>query len=365
MDGDDTQTIIVTYTPKTYTITFNYKSGGFDEATLDGANTRLVEYDNIYGYNAADKIYEGLPTAQIAGYTFAGWYADAACTVRVKESFQVKYAADMTLYAKWERTKYKLTVRYEFLYENGDYIPEGFDGVDAVKTSLTDTVAEIPFGEEYSIVLPALTGYFAYENYGLNDQEKCITLTGTMPGQNMLVVISYEINTYTIRFMDAHEAVSYEDAATSPDGANDTTFQAGKVWQTVYVKHNVAPVYTAQLPTHNTTANYTYAFSGWYGTNDSRYYGDGDNASPEFPAATDERDYYAAYEATENIVSIGSDRHFVSVKDALAYADANLTSSFTMTFRRNTGNGTGNHSVSECIRNLGYQTAAAARAQRH
>lgn len=344
MDGTETQTFIVEYTPKTYKVTFDYTYGGFDGASLDGDSTKLVEYDNIYGFNAESRVnediiaYDGLPTPQIAGYTFVGWFSDEELTNEIKESDIVKITADTILYAKWETTKFKLTVRYEFLYENGDYIPEGFDSVDAVRTSLTDYVIEIPYGEEYSVELPKFTGYSAYENFGLNDQQKHETLAGTMPGQNKLVVISYEINTYEIQFKDLPgEHVSYSDAETSTV-ANDA-FE--EVWQTVEVKHNVVPVFVEDEDKplqHDTREEYTYTFTGWYGSNDGVTYS---GKTPTFPAATSERSYYAMYDATENIVAVnyGSKvEYFTNVASALEFAETNISSTVVLNFRRNTGN---------------------------
>lgn len=340
MEGEDTQTIIINYTPKKFTVTFDKNDQ--NDATLDMPETKLVEYDNLYSFNAMPDedgkyVHDGLPTAQVAGYTFAGWFTEPECTNEVKESDTVKITADTTLYAKWERTKFKLTVRYDFLYENGDYVPEGFDSVDAVRASLTDDVIEIAYGDPYSVALPALTGYSAYENFGLNDQEKLEILSGTMPGQNMLVVISYEINTYEIKFMDlsgSHVNYSDKDTSTVASDSFDT------VWKTVNVKHNVVPVYEEADPTpnHATREEYTYSFTGWYGSNDDvTYLG----KTPTFPAVTSERNYYAMYDATENIVAVtyGSKvEYFTNVASALEFAETNISSGVVMDFRRNAGN---------------------------
>ena len=340
MEGEDTQTIIINYTPKKFTVTFDKNDQ--NDATLDMPETKLVEYDNLYSFNAMPDengkyVHDGLPTAQVAGYTFTGWFTEPDCINEVNESDTVKITADTTLYAKWERTKFKLTVRYDFLYENGDYIPEGFDSVDAVRASLTDNVIEVAYGDPYSIELPAFTGYSAYENFELNDQEKLEILSGTMPGQNLLVVISYEINTYEIKFMDllgSHVNYSDKDTSTVASDSFDT------VWKTVNVKHNVVPVYEEADPTpnHATREEYTYSFTGWYGSNDDvTYLG----KTPTFPAVTSERNYYAMYDATENIVAVtyGSKvEYFTNVASALEFAETNISSGVVMDFRRNAGN---------------------------
>ncbi len=331
--GTATETFIVTYLPNTYTVTFDYQPEGLSGATLDGADTKVVEYDNIYGYNAAEDVYDGLPTAQYAGFTFAGWYADAALTQEVTEDTVVTLTADATLYAKWERTRFRLTVRFDFLYEEGDYIPEGFADIAAVEAALGDVVMMVDFGQEYAIDLPAFTGYSAYENFGLTDPVKQTVLTGVMPAQNRLVVITYQIHTYTIRFEDLPgEYVTYSDAATS----TEDTDAFNTLWREVKVKHNVIPTYEGEEPYHAPRAAYTYAFTGWHGF-------EGEGASPVFPAATADTTYAATYAATENIATVtyGSTTVYcVSGQAAVAAAEQGMTAGYspTVTFRRNEGN---------------------------
>lgn len=336
MDGEETQTVIVVYKAKKFTVTFDYTSGGFDSASLDGEDSKLVEYDNIYGYNAKTGLYDGLPTAQFAGYTFVGWYADAACTVPVTESDTVTIEADATLYAKWELTEYKLTVQYVFYYESGDYIPEGYNTADAVQSSLVKYEEMVAFGETYSVDLPDLVGYSAYEDFGLNSETKQEICSGTMPGQNKLVVITYKINVYTVIFKDLPGSyVTYSDGETS----TVATDSFNTVWGSVNVKHAVSPDYNdvenPVTPNHATREEYTYEFTGWYG------FAEGE-LSPTFPAATEDCEYYAAYYATENIVTVtlsSTTRYFTNIADALAFAENNVASyAVTMKFRRNSGN---------------------------
>lgn len=339
MSGDESETIVVYYQPNTYLLTFQYRDDGtFAEATLDGADTKKVEYDHFYSYDPDTKTFTGLPTAQLAGYTFAGWYLDEELTQPLNASDRVTITEDTTVYAKWERAKFKLTIRYEFLYTDGDFLPEGYMDADAVRADLPDRVEQIEYGAAYSIELPAFTGYSSYSNYALNDQEKLTTLSGTMPGQNRLVVITYEINTYTVVFKDQPgENVTYSDgdAATTATDAFDT------VWETLQVKHNVVPVYDESLdaPAHTTREAYTYAFTGWKASSNGAVYS---GKSPALPAATGDCAYYAMYDATENIVSVtrsGVTSYYTNVADALVDAESDLSTTPYIRFRRNDGNG--------------------------
>lgn len=339
MSGDESEIYVVVYTPNTYKLHFNVGEGVYADAIIDN-DSKLVEYDNFYSYNAAEDIYDGLPTPQLAGYTFAGWYFDKEYTQQLIATDTVRLLNNETVvYAKWDRAKYKLTVKYQFLYTDGDYLPDGFDSADAVQTTLVDNVQTVEYGTDYNVMLPSLVGYSAYKNFDLTDQEKLTVLSGTMPAQNRVVVITYEINTYEIKFCDKPgENVTYSDAATASTASDSFNTE----WDTVYVKHNVVPIYSNELaePNHATREEYTYDFIGWKSSVDSVEY---EGKSPSFPAATCDMSYYAMYDATENIVSVkygSTTQYFTNVAEAVAYAETNISSSPTMAFRRNDGNGT-------------------------
>ncbi len=70
--------------PETYTVTFN----------MNGHGTAIAAQTIIKGEKATEP---AAPTAE--GYTFGGWYTDAACTAEY--DFDTAVIADITLYAKW------------------------------------------------------------------------------------------------------------------------------------------------------------------------------------------------------------------------------------------------------------------------
>lgn len=85
-----------------YTIRYDLNAGNDDRAKLD---TRNVGYVNSYS-DKADSGYR-LATASRQGYSFAGWYREAACRSAVGSIIASPYI-DMTLYAKWNPNTYSI-----------------------------------------------------------------------------------------------------------------------------------------------------------------------------------------------------------------------------------------------------------------
>lgn len=356
MSGDESKIVYVECTPMQYSVIFDYKSeAGFEDATLDGGDQRLVEYDNQYGYNAETKTFDGLPTPERAGYEFVGWYLDKEYTNSVDESTVVKITENAVhLYAKWDVASFKLVVKYVFLYTAEDFLPgngkyandkEIQDELDALATTQT---VDVRYGSEYIIELNEYEGYTSYRRFGLtgdNGQTAVLgVLKDTMPAQNTIITITYEINTYTVNFMDLPgQCVNYNDAPEngedSVEMANDKADWKAVTWETVYVKHNVRPTYSKAEPEHDTRAAYTYEFSCWK----SSFSGVNHALYAEFPVAVENVDYYAVYNAYENVISVSAQdletKYFYSITQAVSYAEENIAQGVTLKLRRNSGNG--------------------------
>ena len=393
-------TIQVDYVPNRYQVYFTYAYGAgsyggddrlkdidFSAATISGDSPRTVEFDKPYTYNPLTEKYDGLPTPQIAGYTFAGWYTDAALTsafdsdpgttVVGEEMLDLAEGEQFTLYAKWEPTSFTLMVEFALDYVDGDFLPD-LDGDGEAETeeeilalfaSSYNTTQSVPFGTavllhygdltaqegQLCIQMPQLTGYTAYIYYNSATQESIAT-DGTpyefsMPGQHRRVLITFSINYYDITFRDEpHTNVIYSDADTSTvaDDAFSTT------WKVLSVKHNETPLYDyASYTTPNKSAReaYSYVFLGWSESSEteqssisvSHAYEKGVTSSHSFAVATGDATYYTCYRASENILSIKLSTNYVTyytnVADAIKYAETNMASAPVMTFRRNSGNG--------------------------
>lgn len=77
------------WTPKTYTVTFDYQNatGGNDTENM------TVTYDSAYGT---------LPTPERTDYTFTGWYTEESQGTEVTGTTIVKTADNHTIYARWK-----------------------------------------------------------------------------------------------------------------------------------------------------------------------------------------------------------------------------------------------------------------------
>ncbi len=96
-----------------YTIRYDLNAGNDENAVLD---TRNVGYVNSYS-DKADSGYR-LATASRQGYSFAGWYREAACRSAVGSIIASPYI-DMTLYAKWNPNTYSIH------FDKNDYSATG------------------------------------------------------------------------------------------------------------------------------------------------------------------------------------------------------------------------------------------------
>ena len=83
-----------------------------------------------------------LPAPERDGYTFEGWYTDAACTKRADGTVQAS-AKSMTLYAKWEK------ISEEKLPQDDSEVPANASAESSAVTSLDEqAVREEPAAEE-------------------------------------------------------------------------------------------------------------------------------------------------------------------------------------------------------------------------
>ena len=156
------------FTINKYTITFNSNGGSSAESITDDYNASVT-----------------LPTPTKEGHAFDGWYSD--------ESLNAEYISDkmpaenITLYAKWTKNSYTLTINY--IYENGSKAHDPH-------------VSLVEYGETYTVISPSVETL-------LPDTP---TVTGTMPADDLTVVVTY--GDYIIR-IDGNNYRTIEDSLAS------------------------------------------------------------------------------------------------------------------------------------------------------
>lgn len=94
------KTVYARFKANQYTITYKDQGGG------EFSGTHASGYPTKHTYGTATT----LKDPSKAGYTFDGWFTDAACTNKVTSLGATAYTANITLYAKWTANKYTVTL---------------------------------------------------------------------------------------------------------------------------------------------------------------------------------------------------------------------------------------------------------------
>ena len=190
----------VVYDTNAYTLTVNYKYPDGSEAAT--AHTESVKYTVDYS----------VESPVITGYT--------ANQLTVSGTMP---AENVTVTVVYDTNAYTLTVNYQY--------PDGSEAATTHTESVKYTVG-------YSVESPVITGYTA-------DQ---LTVSGTMPAEDVTVTVVYDTNAYTLtvnyKYPDGTEAASVKYtvaySVTSPSIANyvaDTTTVTGTMGTNNVVKN--------------------------------------------------------------------------------------------------------------------------------
>ena len=160
------QTLYAHWTPKTFTVTLK------DGSTT--VSTKTVTYDSTYG---------DLPTRNVTGYTFNGWYTATSGGSKVTSSTKVTITANQTLYA--QRTANSYTVTYDL---------NGGSGSNYTRT--------ITYGSTYGKVGdPTRTGYEFHGWYTSKTYETQVVETTLMKtAANHTLYAKWTPREYTIYF---------------------------------------------------------------------------------------------------------------------------------------------------------------------
>ena len=144
---------------------------------VDGEVYRVQEYDMDTQI--------ALPTAPTKeGHMFIGWYTDEACTNPYTEG---KITQGITLYAK-----FSVSTVYIVINANGG--------------TVDNRMVEVVPGSDYTVSEPTKEGYtfIGYTYIDGNGDEQPFPLTGKYPSDaNIAITAQYEINKYTVTFIDS------------------------------------------------------------------------------------------------------------------------------------------------------------------
>ncbi|MCR4622969.1 MAG: InlB B-repeat-containing protein [Clostridiales bacterium] len=111
-DGETLYHLNYIYNRQQYRITYfdgNYLDG--DGKTVENRSSQQLHQSDLIpqGKEIEEEYREYVPATQVAGYTFAGWYLDAGCTVEYPWS--VMPVGGIEVYAKWQLIQYRVYLK--------------------------------------------------------------------------------------------------------------------------------------------------------------------------------------------------------------------------------------------------------------
>ena len=174
----------------TIKVTFDSNiSTDYQEKNLTVPSAKTVTYDGTYG---------ALTDATRTGYTFGGWYSEAACTNKVTSGTKVTNHVNHTLYAKWTANDISVSVT----------------GTNVTPATASTTVKA---HASYSVTFTANTGYSLPTDVN-------VTIGGTKVAKD--VAYTYAAGILTIKAGYINEAVEVTIDAIAGD--NTVTFVISK-----------------------------------------------------------------------------------------------------------------------------------------
>ena len=267
-----------------YTVTYNHNYSGSTNtaaaanATFNGWATSAAG-EKVYGdkqsvKNLTEKnggtvtLYANwtlgtvkLETPTRTGYTFVGWYKEAACTTLIGAADATyKPTANVTLYAKWTINSAKFDLNYrldDVNLSNSENrhigLADIYYGTTLQAKDVADYYADAPYNTTVSIKnIRAKTGYrFAGLASSTDNAAKFSDgiVSIKMPDKAAAIFLAFATNAYTIVYdgngsdgglaPEAHSSIYYDNLQSKPD--RSTTFKTNA----------------------NTFTKTGYAFTGW------------------------------------------------------------------------------------------------------
>lgn len=169
-----------------------------------------VEYGSVVNLDPITK----------TGYTFGGWYKEAAFTTEVTSMTMPDN--DLTLYAKLTINSYSLTYKYK----------------DVSGTLQTLETTNLSYDASIDLSEKSVTGY-SFQGWYLDETLTRNVTTIKMPASNTVLYGKY-IKQYTLTFMNGTEQLS----TTTVDSGNKAT-------------------YSGSTPAKDSTTELVYTFTGW------------------------------------------------------------------------------------------------------
>ena len=173
-----------------------------------------------------------------AGYTFTGWYTDAACTTKASEKAVLE--GDITVYAGWEATEVTYTVVY--LVENADDDNYSYFGSVTKQATAGTVVTENANGTKPQ--------NFDSENFSFKES----TSATVKADGSTVITVKYTRNIYTITWSGRyyHNGSSYRNETVEPGTGTITAKYGASITQLWKDEFNTPyPDYAWNFTTNN------------------------------------------------------------------------------------------------------------------
>ena len=163
---DASKSFQATFTPNTYTVTFNANGG-----SVSPTSTTVI-FNNTYGT---------LPTPSRTGYTFDGWYTSIDGGTKITSSTTVSITTNQTLYARWIAKTPTVTF-------------------DPAGGSVSPSINTVIYGNKYgTLPTPTKTGY-TFTGWYYNNT-KIESSTKVSVESNHTLIAHWDPIPYTITFV--------------------------------------------------------------------------------------------------------------------------------------------------------------------
>ncbi|MBQ3281630.1 MAG: InlB B-repeat-containing protein, partial [Eubacterium sp.] len=252
LTGDPNQELKVYYSRRDFTLSYNVGGGAYIAAETVPYGTQIT-----------------LPsTATRAGYTFAGWYKEAACTTSVSSPFTLK--ENTTLYAKWNAAQ----VNYQIVYmvENSNDTDYSYKGT-ITRQAATDSEITVTKNQADSWAPDTVD----LVNYTFKDSTtETIKADGTT-----VITVRYSCNVYTL----VSQSSGYSASVTAKYGSditqawtqqfnrhsgswsynnqNNSKFKSLTIMPSLSVRTNTSPENTIYVYHHSDNADYYQHLEYW------------------------------------------------------------------------------------------------------
>ncbi|MBE6463997.1 MAG: LPXTG cell wall anchor domain-containing protein [Eggerthellaceae bacterium] len=191
-------------------------------------------------YNAPQFVKSGEVTVnnllpmQRKGYTFGGWFTNAACTAGNEFSFGHELQEGITVYAKWTA---KTPSYYTVIIWKQNISGSGYDFGEAITLQGTtdttvNTVSQVGDGDSAYVRVNGVSKQ--YTGFHLTEFDEDVTIT---PEDNAVVNVYYNRNEYTLTFR-AENSGSGNVETTTKDGYDLMRVNNGGSGYSYYIKIN-------------------------------------------------------------------------------------------------------------------------------